>query len=307
MAKKRRPQRMAPIQDDARYDVDIVIPVHGQAELLRKCLAALGMAAFNTKYKVILVDDSSPESERASLDLLFNEHVAFPNVRIHQGKGKNQGFSWACNTGATLGESPAILFLNSDCILDAGAIDAMVSALNAPAPEIGLSVGDGKVGIVGAKLRFPDDSTDASRPAGKVQHAGISFDMEGNPHHVHLGWSPDHLSVNVPTCMQAVTGACLMIRRDLFSSVWANYRANGENTNGAFNNIYGLGTFEDMELCFAARHQGFNVVYEPRAHGTHYTGASVIQTGQQYPLNRNAGIFRARCGSMIVWDEFMLY
>jgi GT2 family glycosyltransferase len=191
MAKKRRPQRMAPIQDDARYDVDIVIPVHGQAELLRKCLAALGMAAFNTKYKVILVDDSSPESERASLDLLFNEHVAFPNVRIHQGKGKNQGFSWACNTGATLGESPAILFLNSDCILDAGAIDAMVSALNAPAPEIGLSVGDGKVGIVGAKLRFPDDSTDASRPAGKVQHAGISFDMEGNPHHVHLGWSPD--------------------------------------------------------------------------------------------------------------------
>lgn len=312
MAKKRRQQKKRKsvstgIISDLHPRVDIVIPIHGQAELLRRCLESLSLAALQTPYQLILVDDASPEAERPALDLLYTEYRA-RNAKIHQNKGENQGFAWACNMGASLGNAPNILFLNSDCILDPSAIDEMIATLYNPPPPFGIGLDDDSpVGIVGAKLRFPDDSTDPGRPAGKIQHAGISFDMNGNPFHIHIGWDMEHLTVRAPACVQAVTGACLMIRRDLWSKIWAMYRNNGEQTNGAFHNGYGLGTYEDIELCFASRQLGYNVVFAPSATGVHYVGASVLATGQEYPLNRNMGLFKARWGSLVVWDEFILY
>jgi GT2 family glycosyltransferase len=72
------------------------------------------------------------------------------------------------------------------------------------------------------------------------------------------------------------------------------------------NEIYGMGTYEDMEYCFLIRSKGRKVLFNPKAVGHHYVGASLGQADGPggFPLGRNEAIFRANVGNTIVWDEW---
>ena len=147
--------------------VDIVIPAYGQQEKLDRCLHH---AAQQAKHTVTLTvfDDCSKEKITAPAGL---------SIVTYRAKERG-GFASACNRGASKGKGDYILFLNSDCYLDEGAIDHLADVLDR----------DGTIGVVGALLRFDDKSTDPRRPAGKVQHAGIAFDLSATPYHVFAGW-----------------------------------------------------------------------------------------------------------------------
>lgn len=268
-----------------QYQLDIIIPVYGQADLLQKCLEALPDAAGEIRYRLILVDDCGPEQEQ--LDRVYRGLNG--NSRLLKNK-QNSGFARACNTGAAIGNTPYLLFLNSDCILEPGAIPAMLAEFE-----------DSVVGVVGARLLFADNRWGNE---GKIQHAGICRNVTGQLVHINLGWSADHPRVNERREMQMVTGACLMARRSVWSQVLAEYRKYGDTTLGAFNEVYDKGCYEDVEFCTAARAQGYKVIYCPGAVGRHYVGASVTAAKEQYPLGRNSMIFGARCGHLVEYDEW---
>lgn len=267
------------------YLVDVVIPVYGQAELLSKCLEALPEAASGTPYRLIIVDDCGPEQEQLG-------HV----YRSLNGNSKlirnraNSGFARTVNAGVASGVSPHILLLNSDCILQPGAISAMLKEFDDPT-----------VGIVGAKLLFGDNRW---QQQGKVQHAGLCRNIQGQLVHVNLGWDANHPKVNQRREMQMVTGACLMTRRKVWERVTAEYRRYGDPTQGALNEVYDKGSYEDVEYCLAAKSQGYKVIYTPDAVGLHYVGASIMGASQAYPLGRNSMIFGARCGHLVEYDEW---
>ena len=82
-------------------------------------------------------------------------------------------------------------------------------------------------GIVGAKLLFPNET---------VQHAGVVICQDGNPRHLYAGFPADHPAVNVSRRFQAVTAACMLVRREAFE------RAGGFDE--AFRNC-----LEDIDLC----------------------------------------------------------
>lgn len=277
MAKRKR------VPKQPKTKLDIIIPVYGQHELLEKCLASIKASA---SYQLIAVDDCSPENELDQIEKLYNEVGIIP-LRNYE----NQGFAKTVNTGVNKGKSEMILILNSDIELLPDTIDQMIAEFDNP-----------EVGIVGPKLLFPLDSIDPQRPAGKVQHAGLSVDFQGQIRHNNISWDAGHPTVNSRQIVQAVTGACLMTRRSVFKEVHKQYRVNGDNTSGAFNEVYGRGTYEDIEYCFAARALGYQVIYQPKAVGYHYVGASIRDEG--YPVQRNEMIFRARVGQMLAWDEF---
>ena len=277
--KKSRPKQKAVL--------DVVIPVFGQPEMLQRCLAAVEDTKGDLAIKVILVDDASPDKEAMrpvydSLDghtrLLYNS--------------QNAGFPRTVNRGVMQGKAPFILVLNSDVELQPGCLQAMLAEFDDP-----------KVGVVGPKLLFPPDSTDLHRPAGKVQHAGLGVNWQGQVVHLNLAWSADHPKVNQRRVLQAVTGACLTTRREARNKVAQVYKATGDPSGGAFNEVYGRGTYEDVEYCFAVRGNGYQVIYQPKAVATHYTGGSAKDTGG-FPLRRNEMIFRARCGHMMAWDQW---
>jgi GT2 family glycosyltransferase len=142
-----------------------------------------------------------------------------------------------------------------------------------------------------------------------VQHAGLAINTQGRPFHIQKGWNANNPRLDQARAMQAVTGACLMTRRDVWQNVARTYQKAGDPSTGAFNEIYGRGTYEDVEYCFAVRGNGYKVVFEPAAVGHHHVGASVTQrqNGSGYPLERNRLIFMARCGHLLFWDEWLFW
>lgn len=267
------------------YDLDIVIPVYGQAELLAKCLASIEATKGALKARVIVVDDCGPQQdELKQVYRSMNGNSAI--IR----NAKNSGFAYTVNTGVNRGNAPLILILNSDVELQPDCLQQMVSEFK-----------DSKVGIVGPKLIFADNRW---QNYGKVQHAGMAVDWLGRFVHINIDWSPEHPKVNKRREMQAVTGACLMISRKAWRGVHANYRSFDDPTTGALNEIYGKGQYEDVELCFATRALDLAVVYQPKATALHYVGASATGAGEGFPTGRNENIFKARCGHLLIWDEW---
>lgn len=291
MAKRKRIQK--------KYEVDIVIPVFGKFDLLEKTLGAIPAAAGTLSYRVIMVDDFSPDQKEA--DMFYLTHKA-DNIFVARNH-KNMGYPGAVNRGVRIGLSKAILLLNSDVVLDSYAIVRLYNTLLgddkiAPSPvDPAKNMG---VGVVAPKLLFAE-----GQGKGRVQHAGIFFDLWATPIHRFIGWGGDNPHVNKPMGLQAVSGACLMTRRETWNAAVAGQKAAGDNTPGAMNEVYGRGTYEDMEYCISARANGYRVVYDPRATGTHVVGASARDTGG-YPLTRNKQIFLARCGHLLVYDEWMV-
>ncbi len=242
-------RQTAAARADAR--VDIVIPVYGQAALLSRCVESV---LATTDAHLILVDDCSPGPE---VQRLFAGWRGHPRITLAR-TPSNQGFIGASRLGASLGAAPFILFLNSDTqALEPGWLDRLIPA------EAG-------VAITGARLVYP-----AAMPgplAGALQHAGVARGPDGAPYHPFLGRPADLPEANVARDVNAVTGACLLVRR----AVWEEL--------GGWDPRFGKGVYEDVDLCWRARAQGYRVRYEPAACLVHAESASKAPDGR-HPLN----------------------
>ena len=89
--------------------------------------------------------------------------------------------------------------------------------------------------------------------------------MEGHASHVFWGASEKEAgpfgSVDWYRNYMAVTGACMMMRRETFEEV------------GGFNERYKL-VFSDVEICVKAIEKGYRVIYNPYVRLRHYEGKS---------------------------------
>jgi len=277
---KRRQERAT---DRLSPTIDVVIPIYGEWGWLEECLDALDAARGKHPIKVILVDDCHPDGSKIQDFDLAPWREKFGRIGWARNK-RNLGFPASCNRGAEMGNGFLILFLNTDVVLYPGAISHMAEMFADPG-----------VGVVGAKLVFPEESLDPNRPAGQIQHAGLAVGFDGNPFHIFIGWPPDHPRVNKVREMQMVTGACMMTKRILWREI------------GGFELSYGKGTFEDTEYCVRARMARQRVMFQPAAMGTHSVGASVMGAKENYNVNDNRLVFTVRCGQFIFWDEWRFW
>jgi GT2 family glycosyltransferase len=142
-------------------------------------------------------------------------------------------------------------------------------------------------------MLFPLESTDPKRPAGKIQHVGIVYNILQQPYHLYSGWDGNHPATQQVRDVNAVTGACFLIRRNL----WQNLKG--------FSLDYGKGTFEDLDLCTRTRMSGFSIRVLPQAVVYHQANLSVIAAGEGYPMERNAQIFKAKFGEVIPYDDWL--
>ena len=260
--------------------VDLVIPIYRRFDILSRCLEAIPSAMGDIPYRVYMVDNASPLEEANSFYSLIK-----PPIMVTRNK-ENYGFARACNQGASRGNSPLLFFLNSDVILDANSV-----------PKLVMEMDDPKIGVCGMKLVFPDDASMYNlnvgiRPAGKIQHVGLMTNIRGDFVHAFIGWDADHPKPNACREMYAVTGAALMTRRNLFTRI------------RGFNEIYGAGTFEDVEFSLMAREMGYNVIVNTSACGVHYTGATAEAHQIQFPMEYNRMTFLQRWASKLTWDEY---
>jgi len=234
--------------------VDIVIPVYGQAPLVQRCVESVLRTV--PSGKVILVDDCSPD---AGIRALFAGWKANPRLTLVT-TPSNLGFLGASRLGASLGQAPFILFLNSDTeALEPGWLERLIPM-------------DETVAVTGAKLLYPPD---APAPlAGSIQHAGIARNRIGVPYHPFLGLPADAAEADRAREVNAVTGACFLVRR----AVWQEL--------GGWDAAFGRGVYEDVDFCWRARKRGYRVQYIPAARLYHRESASVAPDGQ-HTLNQH--------------------
>lgn len=255
--------------------VDVCILTAGKFDMLRKCLDSVELQSKDIPLQVYVLDNgSSRQSRLQNIDVFERPNIKYRRSEI------NMGFPSGSNELARMGNAPLILFLNDDVVLQPGALDVMVRRMDDPT-----------IGVCGAKLTFPLDSTDPRRPAGKVQHVGVSCNLHGDPFHLFMGWNAD----NPRTCQSkqafAVTGACMMVRRSIFNKI------------GGFFIGYGVGTFEDIELCLIVREMGYKIFVDAEAKGSHHVGATAEMLQQAYPLQMNSMLFRSRNAQRLWWSE----
>jgi GT2 family glycosyltransferase len=258
--------------------VDVCIAVYGRFDLLAKCLEAIPDAIGDITYQVYLFDNDSPREDADEFYPTLDR-----SIRVIRSK-HNLGFPKACNRMANASKSPLIFLLNSDIILDTGSIDLLVREMD-----------NLKTGVVGMKLVFPEDAKGLEpnrRPAGKIQHIGLTTTIKTEIIHPFMGWSVDHPRVMAQREVFAVTAAAMMTRR----SIWR--KAKG------FDEVYGGGTFEDVDFCCAVREMGYNIVVEPKASAVHYTNATAEKYGIGFPLHQNQMIFMQRWRDKITWWHY---
>ena len=120
-----------------------------------------------------------------------------------------------------------------------------------------LAYSDSKIGIVGAKMLSPNGET--------VINFGIHIASDGNTAHKHFG---EHKSkVTKVEIQKAVEGSCMYIKRELLSSI------------GYFDEGYGMGYREEVDLAFRAREAGWKVVSCPDAEVIHYVSSTHSKLG----------------------------
>lgn len=106
-----------------------------------------------------------------------------------------------------------------------------------------------KVGIVGAKLLYPD---------GRIQHGGMGHSIwPGTFIHLHRSKSSDYGPSNYPRRCISVTGACQYIPRDVINNI------------GYYDEAYRL-SHDDVDYCYQARLYGYEVWYIPYVTLVHY-------------------------------------
>ncbi|HEY9508952.1 MAG TPA: glycosyltransferase [Verrucomicrobiae bacterium] len=258
-------QPFATLPDPARSTtnsarVSIVIPVYNQLELTRACLESIVKFPPATPCDITVVNNASTDGTGEFL----RELESLGGIRVIHNE-KNEGFARGCNRGTQTSPGTLLLFLNNDTQVTAGWLDALVRAASKP-----------DVGVVGAKLLYAN---------GRIQHAGIGF-INGLPDHPYRNALADAPEVNQFRELDMITGACLMIHRDLFLQL------------GGFDEVYRNGV-EDVDLCLRARAAGRKVVYEPRAVVYHLEGQS---EGRFNHVSDNLKLFFGRWGKSFNHD-----
>jgi GT2 family glycosyltransferase len=222
--------------------VSLIIPTHNGYELLSCCVESIFQKTTYRPFEILIVNHQSDDPQTlAYLERLSKEGKA----RVIDYEGPFN-FSRINNEAVRHARGTILGFLNNDVeVISPGWLSEMVS--HALRPEIG---------AVGAMLYYPDDT---------IQHGGVILGIlgvaghayrylpRGTPGQMGRAWLAQDLS--------AVTGACLLMRRDVFEEV------------GGFDEQLAV-AFNDVDLCLRIRERGYRVLWTPFAELYHREGVS---------------------------------
>ncbi|HEX6457220.1 MAG TPA: glycosyltransferase family 2 protein [Solirubrobacterales bacterium] len=242
----------------------VVVPVHNRVGLSRRCLRRV-LADLPPGCEVVVVDDASTD---ATPQLLAGLGEAVRSLRLE----RNMGFAAACNAGAAAARGEQLVFLNNDTEPEPGWLEALLAhAAEHPAAA-----------VVGARLLYP---------TGAVQHAGVAFGQDGYPHNLYAGFPADHSAVKKTRRLQAVTGACMLVRRESFERL------------GGFDEGY-VNSMEDVDFCLRVGEAGGEVHYCPAATVIHLESAS---RGREDKFEPSVARYRERWRDRVHRDDLELY
>ena len=223
--------------------VSLVIPTRNGHKILKVCIDSIFEKTTYPKVEILVVDNGSDDPEALAY---------FQQIEA-EGKAKvlpyPHPFNYSAinNFAVKQAKGQIVALVNNDIeVITPDWLEEMVSLALRPG-----------IGCVGAKLYYPNDT---------VQHAGIVLGIGGVAGHSHkyfprnsngyFGW------LKLPHNVSAVTGACLMVRKDIYEAVGG---LDEENLKVAFN---------DVDFCLRVMQAGYSNAFTPFAELYHHESLS---------------------------------
>jgi GT2 family glycosyltransferase len=202
----------------------VIVNYRGRGRLGR-CLDAIADSPATCTSEVIVVDNASDDGS-------WDEAESRPGVRLLR-NAENLGFGRACNQAAALASGRHLVFLNYDCVAEAGWLDALVRCAD----------DDPGVGAAQAVVLHPDGTVNTA--GNRLHYLGFSWAAGG-------GSAPS----GPPREVTVGSGACLLVPAHRFRQVGGFWEA-------MF--LY----CEDTDICWRLRLAGLRVVVCPDAQVRH--------------------------------------
>ena len=223
--------------------VSILIPNKDHADDLRKALTSIFTKTAYPNYEVLVVENNSVEP--ATFDYYRELQKQHPNCRVVTYEG---GFNFSAinNFGRKAARGEYLLLLNNDVeVINGTWLGEMLALCAQPG-----------VGIVGAKLYYPDDT---------IQHAGVIVGLGGYAGHSHKyakrGGSGYMFRAATVQDLSAVTAACLLVKAAVYDEA------------GGLDEGFAV-AFNDVDFCLRVRALGYRVLFTPYAELYHYESKS---------------------------------
>lgn len=224
--------------------VSILMCTRDKPDYLQRCIASIFEKSDYENFELIVIDNGSVMAETAQLlaDWSRREPVRFRTLRLEI----PFNFSQLNNIGARSATGDLLLLMNNDmAVITPHWLREM--AAHAMRPEIG---------AVGATLLYPN---------GTIQHAGVVSGIgpwAGHSHRLFPGNNPGYFGRLLGVSeYSAVTGACLMMRKDLYWELGGLDEALTVACN-------------DVELCWRALDAGLRNLILPHIRLYHYESVS---------------------------------
>ncbi|MEJ5300283.1 MAG: glycosyltransferase [Thermodesulforhabdaceae bacterium] len=231
--------------------VSIVIPTRDLSYDLDKTITSVHHKSTYKNYEIVIVDNGSVEEET------FKTFEKWRKILGHQFKVRECrepfNFSRLVNLGASNSEGEILLLLNNDMELIGPTTWLQEMAAYAQRDSIG---------CVGAILIYPDNT---------IQHGGVILGISPDPRSPGVaGHAFKHLPADHPgyfdrlrivSNWSAVTGACMMVRRNIWNEV------------GGFDEDLGV-AFNDIDFCLKVLTKGYRHVVLPHVRLYHHESKS---------------------------------
>jgi GT2 family glycosyltransferase len=252
---------------------------------MSNCLESINNTCNSLSVELIIVDNASYDG---CIEMCKNYNSKIKTLQL----STNHGFAAANNAAVALATAPLLLFLNPDTILHINAIKELISAFDTIK----------NLGIAGAKL-FNGDGT--LQTSCILSYPDIFRQILEFEWLIRKTWKWNFWGVRAlydnsgPVPVEAVSGACLMIKKEDFDSV------------KGFSNDYFMYA-EDIDLCHKVRINGKTIYHIPDSEVTHFGGGSteatrnsnfsfILMTSASYVfLKKFSGSFKATLFRMAV-------
>ena len=231
-------------------DLSVLVCTYECEAFIVECLDAVVANTPGHRLEIIVADNDSGDATVAVV------RAAHPDVTVIE-MGRNAGFAAANNAALAVAGGRHVILLNPDTVVQPGALDTMIEALDARAD----------VGIVAPQLLNTDGTDQGTArsfptPAAAVfgRRSPLTKLFPRNRWSSRFLLGRDHVG-DEPFPVDWVSGACLMARRD-------DAVALGGLDEGFFMH------FEDTDFCHRMKDRGLGVLCVPRARVLHHEGGS---------------------------------
>ncbi|MBU1651281.1 glycosyltransferase family 2 protein, partial [bacterium] len=233
----------------AAVDITVVIVNYNVRPFLNHCLQSVLRAGDDLNLEVIVVDNASSDESAEMVAQNYPEVVLLVNQ-------ENVGFAKANNQAFRIARGEAVLILNPDSFVQTDTLRTLFKHLR--------EVKD--IGAIGPKILLPDGRFEPRSMRGfPTPWAAFSY-LSGLaalfPRSAFFNqYLPTHLDREQRQEVDALSGCCMMVRRDLLVEL-----------QGFDEDYFMYG--EDLDLCYRIQKRGHKIIYEPSTRIVHFKGES---------------------------------